>query len=39
MDAFDTNSNVEIKELIFTEHNKNEFIDGNIVYVIDDDYK
>ena len=39
MDTFDPQYDVEIKELIFTEYNNNVFIDGQMVYVIGDDYK
>ena len=37
MDTFDTHYDVEMKELIFTEYNKNKFIDEQMVYVLDDD--
>ena len=32
MNTFDTNYDMEIKEFIFTEHNKNKFIDGKMFY-------
>ena len=39
MDIFDPSYDVEMRELIFTEHNKNKFIDVHMVYVLDDNYK
>ena len=39
MDAFDPHYDVEIKESIFPEYNKNKFIDGKIVYFFDDGHK
>ena len=39
MDTFDPHYDVETKELVFTECNKNQFIDGKLCYVLDDDYK
>ena len=39
MDIFDPQYDIEMRELIFPEHNKNKFIDGKMVYVIHDNYK
>ena len=39
MDAFDSKYAVETRELLFTEYNKNIFIDGNMAYVLDVDEK
>ena len=38
MDTFDTNYGVKIKELIFPEYNDNEFINGHMVYVLNEYY-
>ena len=38
MDIFDTSYDAEIKELLFPEYSMNKLIDGQIVYVIDEDY-
>ena len=37
MDTFDPHNDVEMKELIFPEYNNNKFINGKIVYVLNDD--
>ena len=39
MDIFDPHYNVEMKELIFPEYNDIKFIYGDMVYVLDDNYK
>ena len=39
MDIFDPYYDVEMNELIFTEHNKNIFIYGQIIYVLYENYK
>ena len=39
MDTFDPNYDVEMKEIIFLEYNKNKFIDQQSVYVLKNDYK
>ena len=39
MDIFDPQYDVEIKKVICTEYNMNKFIDGEMVYVLNDDYK
>ena len=36
---FDPHHDMERKELIFLEYNMNKFIDGQIIYVLGDDYK
>ena len=39
MDIFDPNHDVESKKLIFTEFNTNRLIDGQMIYVLGDNYK
>ena len=39
MYEFDPHYDVEMKELIFPEYNINKFIDVQMIYVLDDDYK
>ena len=39
MDAFEPHYDVEMKELIFTGYKNNKFIYGQMVYVIDNDYR
>ena len=39
IDTFDPHYDVEMKELIFHEYNKNKLIYGQMVYVINNDYK
>ena len=39
MDTFDTHYDVKMKELICPEYNENKFIDVNMVYVLNNDYK
>ena len=39
MDIFDPHYDMETKELIFPEYNKNKFMYGQMVYVLDDNYK
>ena len=39
MDIFDPHYDVEIKELIFLEYSTNKFIDGQMIYVLGDNYK
>ena len=36
---FDPHYDVETKELLFPEYNMNKFIDGKMIYVLDDNYK
>ena len=38
MYIFDPYYDVEMKELIFPEYNMNKFIDGQIIYVLSDNY-
>ena len=37
MDIFDPRYGVKMRELIIPDHNKNIFIAGNIVYVLNDE--
>ena len=39
MYIFDPHYDAETKELIFPEYNMNKFIDGQIIYVLDENYK
>ena len=39
MDIFEPLYDVEMREIIFPEHNRNRFIDEIMVYVLGDDYK
>ena len=39
IDIFDPHYDVESKEVIFHEYNKNKLIDGNMINVIGDNYK
>ena len=39
MDTFDPRYDVEMRELILPEHNKNKLIDGQMINFLDDDYK
>ena len=39
MDIFDPRYDVESKKLIFTEYNTNKLIDGQMIYVLGDNYK
>ena len=39
MYKFDPQYDVEMRELVFPKNNKNKFNDGNMVYVINDNYK
>ena len=39
MYIIDPHYDMEMKELIFPEYNMNKFINRNMVYVLDDDYK
>ena len=39
MDVFDCYYDVEMRKLIFPKNIKNKFIDGQMVYVLGDNYK
>ena len=39
MHAFETRYDVEMKKLIFNGYKNNKFIYGQMVYVIDNDYR
>ena len=39
MDIFDPRYDMEMRELIFPEYNMNKFIDGQMVYFLDENYK
>ena len=39
MDIFDPHYDVDMRKLIFPEYNKNQFFDGQMVFVLDGDYR
>ena len=39
MGVFDSNHDVERKDSIFPEYNTNKYIDGQMIYVLGNDYK
>ena len=39
MCIFDPRYEVEMKIFMFSEYNMNKFIGGQMIYIIDDDYK
>ena len=39
MDKFDPHYYVKTREFKFPAYNQNKFIDGQVVYVLNDDYK